>query len=166
MTKASERAVVPSPIGNILLETDGASLTAVRLAVEEPAAAPRGELLRTAAREVEEYFAGGRREFSVPLRLPEGSTDFQRRAWEALARIPFGSTRTYGELARELATSPRAVGGACARNALPLVIPCHRVVAKQGLGGFAGHWETGMALDVKKVLLELEAKGSTGPASS
>jgi methylated-DNA-[protein]-cysteine S-methyltransferase len=73
----------------------------------------------------------------LPLRL-EG-TPFQRRVWERLQRIPRGQTLTYGELARELGTGARAIGGACRANRILLLVPCHRVVGRRGAGGFAGH---------------------------
>lgn len=157
--------VLSSPIGPIALDSDESAVTAVRLRVSESPSEVSDPLLREAAREIDEYFAGARRSFSIPVRRPETATAFQHALWDALERIPFGETRTYGEIARELGTSARAVGGACARNALPLLIPCHRVVAKTGLGGFSGDWETGMAVDVKKVLLAHErgARGSTCP---
>lgn len=163
----SHTAVLPSPIGPIALASDGTAVTAVHLRVDEALRAPSDPVLRRAAREIDEYFAGGRRCFSVPLRRP-AATAFQNRVWDELERIPFGETVTYGELARRLATSARAVGGACARNALPLFIPCHRVVAKNGLGGFSGDWQTGMAVDVKAVLLagERGADDSTSATRS
>jgi methylated-DNA-[protein]-cysteine S-methyltransferase len=161
MPLQEEHAVISSPIGRIALDSDGVGLTAVRLKVKDPLKPPIHPLLKRAAEEIGEYFRGARRSFSAPLHRPDGATAFQRRIWDALAQIPYGTTRTYGDLARELSTSPRAVGGACARNALPLLVPCHRVVAKSGLGGFSGDWQTGLAIDVKKVLLDLEAKGST-----
>jgi methylated-DNA-[protein]-cysteine S-methyltransferase len=156
----SRIAVITSPIGLIALESDGRALRGVRLQVREPVLSPADAVLRQAAREIEEYFAGRRRSFSVPLHRPTTASAFQHRVWDELERIPFGETRTYGEIARHLGTSPRALGGACARNALPLFIPCHRVVARTGLGGFSGDWETGRALDVKQVLLAHEAGGS------
>ena len=119
-----------------------------------------GSASRTAATTLEhrvadellEYFAGTRTEFTVPL-SPAG-TDFQRTVWRALQRIPYGETRTYGEIA-EAAGRPgaaRAVGTANHRNPLPIIIPCHRVVGANGqLCGFGG------GLDVKRQLLELEA---------
>ncbi|MBI5015246.1 MAG: methylated-DNA--[protein]-cysteine S-methyltransferase [Deltaproteobacteria bacterium] len=152
-----QTAVLPSPVGLLALDCDGSALTAVHLRVSGPPREPSGPVLQRAARELEEYFAGRRRTFSVPLRRPPSATAFQHLVWDELLRIPFGETRTYGELARALGTAARAVGGACGRNALPLFIPCHRVVAKAGLGGFSGDWESGLALDVKRVLLEHEA---------
>ena len=163
---ALETAVLPSPIGPISLEAEGGTVTAVRLGAPAPLRPPKGPALEEAARQISEYFAGRRSTFSVPIRRPPGATDFQHRVWDALLAIPPGETRTYGELARVLGTSPRAVGGACARNALPLLIPCHRVVARSGLGGFSGEWGTGLALDTKKALLELEAARSTSRARS
>ncbi len=108
-------------------------------------------LLRRAAGELAEYFAGERRSFTVPVRS-EG-TDFQRGVWKALCRIPYGETRTYGEIARQVGSprGARAVGMACNRNPVMLLIPCHRVVGSNGkLVGFAG----GIAM--KEALLQLE----------
>jgi methylated-DNA-[protein]-cysteine S-methyltransferase len=153
-----QRAVIETPVGPVGLRTRQGAVVEVRFARGEPLCAPTGALAAEAARQVGEYFRGERRAFALPLRRPETATDFQHRLWDALERIPFGQTRTYGEVARDLGTSPRAVGGACARNRLPLVIPCHRVVAKQGLGGFSGDWENGLAADVKAVLLAHEAR--------
>lgn len=156
----AERAVVETPIGPLGLEAEGGDVIRVWFARGEGLLSPEGGVLAEAARQISEYFRGERREFSVPLRRPRAATAFQQRLWDALLRIPYGETRTYGELAAELGTSPRAVGGACRRNALPLLIPCHRVVARAGLGGFSGDWESGMAVDVKQVLLAHEGKSS------
>lgn len=110
------------------------------------------EALGQACVQLAEYFAGRRRAFELPLDL-SGGTAFQRRVWQETARIPFGETRTYGELARSLGAegAPRAVGQALGRNPLPIVIPCHRVVAADGgLGGYTG------GLEIKRALLALE----------
>lgn len=101
--------------------------------------------------ELEEYFAGKRREFSFPLDLR--GTDFQRACWRALLAIPYGETRTYGDIARAVgkANAFRAVGMANNRNPIAIVVPCHRVIASDGtLCGYGG------GLDVKRKLLELE----------
>lgn len=100
------------------------------------------------------YLAGGEWPQAFPL-APRG-TPFQQAVWAAMRRIPAGQTRTYGELARELGSSPRAVGGACRANPIALLIPCHRVVAKNGEGGFAGH-STGTWPAIKHRLLQIEA---------
>jgi methylated-DNA-[protein]-cysteine S-methyltransferase len=103
--------------------------------------------------ELEEYFAGKRRAFTVPINLQ--GTAFQKRAWEALRRIPFGATISYGEQARALgaAAAVRATGTANGRNPIAIIVPCHRVVRSDGtLGGYAG------GMDLKASLLELEAR--------
>ena len=95
-----------------------------------------------------------------PQNLPINArgTEFQERVWAALMGIPAGHTMTYGELAKQLGTSARAIGGACRANPVLLLIPCHRVVAAQGKGGFAGH-RSGRWVDIKRRLLQLEADG-------
>jgi len=126
----------------------------VAAALRERCATP-GELVRdawrtTAVREqVAAYFAGTRRDFSLPL-APAG-TPFQQRVWAALRAIPFGTTRSYGDLARELRSSPRAVGRANATNPICLIVPCHRIIGADGsLTGFA------FGEDLKRRLLEHE----------
>ena len=91
----------------------------------------------------------------IEVALASEGTDFQKKVWNALRRIPVGEVLTYGELAKSINTSPRAAANACRRNRIPILIPCHRVVAKKGLGGYSG--ETGgHMLDVKKWLLAHE----------
>ncbi len=104
----------------------------------------------TVRRQVREYEAGERRDFDLELAVPES---FTGRVMEAMAAIPYGETRTYGDLAGELDTSPVAVGGACGRNPVPVVVPCHRVVAIGELGGYSA--PGGPA--VKRRLLDHEA---------
>ncbi|HEX2187899.1 MAG TPA: methylated-DNA--[protein]-cysteine S-methyltransferase, partial [Longimicrobiaceae bacterium] len=101
--------------------------------------------------------AGERREFTVPL-APEG-TEFRLLAWEALRRIPCGETRSYAELAREMGkpAASRAVGQANAHNPIPILVPCHRVVAADGgIGGYLGSWEGGDGAGIKRWLLRHE----------
>ncbi len=108
-------------------------------------------LLAEAAGQLAEYFAGRRRDFDLPL-APAGSP-FQRRAWAELGRIPYGATVSYGTLARRLGSAAQAVGQACGANPLPIVIPCHRVLAAGGaLGGYSGDG----GLETKCALLRLE----------
>ena len=147
----------PNPF---LIRTD---LTSLAVTLEHDAVTEirfGGSASRTAATSLEhrvadellEYFAGTRTEFTVPL-SPAG-TDFQRTVWRALQRIPYGETRTYGEIAEAVGRpgAARAVGTANHRNPVPIIIPCHRVVGANGqLCGFGG------GLDVKRRLLELEA---------
>ena len=109
-------------------------------------------LLTEAARQVAAYFAGTLTEFDLPL-APPGSA-FQKHVWRAMAEIPYGDTWTYGELARRAETVPRTVGGACGANPIPVILPCHRVVAANGgTGGFSG--KGGLA--TKSALLDLES---------
>lgn len=109
-------------------------------------------LCRQAKLEIDAYLDGRRQDFTVP-HLAQGSP-FQRRVWQLLCQIPFADTVTYGDLARRLgkAGASRAVGLACGANPLPLIIPCHRVLATGGLGGFTG------GLEIKRRLLRLEAE--------
>jgi methylated-DNA-[protein]-cysteine S-methyltransferase len=98
--------------------------------------APRLLLAKEAARQLHAWLKDPKFVFGLPLR-PHG-TAFQRRVWSAIAAIPVGQTLSYGDLAKPLESGPRAVGGACGANPYPIVVPCHRVVAATGLGGFGG----------------------------
>lgn len=115
--------------------------------------APRNRLAERAARQIERYRADPDARFDLPLDLH--GTPFQLRVWRALARIPRGETRTYGGVAQSLGSAARAVGQACGENRFPVVIPCHRVVAANGLGGFA-HARAGFLLEAKRWLLRHE----------
>ena len=111
------------------------------------------ELEKRALTQLQQYCLSGQHVFDLPLK-PVG-TEFQMRVWQALRGIPAGEVRSYGELAQQVGSSPRAVGNACRRNPVPLLIPCHRVVAKTGLGGFAGETQ-GVKLALKQRLLSHE----------
>ena len=115
---------------------------------------PRSALAALAKEQLEAYRQNPDAKFDLPL-VVEG-TDLERAVWDAMCAIPRGRTRTYGELGRELGADPRAIGQACGDNRLPIVIPCHRVVAADGLGGFA-HATSGYLLEVKRWLLMHEA---------
>lgn len=114
---------------------------------------PANALAEKAAQQLERYRKDPNAAFDLPL-LIEG-TPFQRLMWEALCAIPRGKTLTYGELGRRLDAPARAVGQACGDNRLPIVIPCHRVVAADGIGGFA-HARRGYLIEAKRWLLEHE----------
>jgi len=115
---------------------------------------PRTPLAERAAKQLERYRDDPDTAFDLPL-LIEGS-ELQRGVWDAMCAIPRGRTRTYGELARELGADARAIGQCCGDNRLPIVIPCHRVVAADGIGGF-GHAASGYLLEAKRWLLMHEA---------
>ena len=124
-------------------------------------AEPPTALLREAARQLQDYFDGQRTQFDLPLN-PAGS-EFRRKVWDALRRIPPGETRSYLDIAREIGCrSPRAIGQANGDNPIPIIIPCHRVVAADGsLGGYSG----GEGPATKRYLLALEARSRAGAAT-
>ena len=154
------RAVVPAPFGAMGIAHDGSQVTElVFLNAASPMIEQGDDLAREVARQLKAYFADARFAFRLPLK-PVG-TGFQRRVWAAIAAVPCGAVRTYGEVARDLGSVPRAVGQACGSNAYPLVIPCHRVVAASGLGGFA-HSRDGFLPGVKRWLLQHEGSARQG----
>ena len=119
-----------------------------------PLVAAKTNLAKKAAEQLERYRDNPDATFDLPL-LVEGS-ELQRGVWDAMCAIPRGKTRTYGELAKELGADARAIGQCCGDNKLPIVIPCHRVVAADGIGGF-GHATGGYLLEAKRWLLMHEA---------
>ena len=146
-----------SPVGRLTVAISASGLAMIDLRGSAPRPALHSEWLespqatRSAIAELQEYFAGQRRQFTLPLDLR--GTDFQLRCWRALLQIPYGETRTYAELARTVGSPKafRAVGAANHDNPIPIVVPCHRVIASDGsLCGFGG------GLEMKRALLELE----------
>jgi len=143
-----------TPIGNLIIASDGSAITAIKFKYTAGAECvkTRDALTDMAAKQLEEYFAGKRTKFDVPLRAC--GTDFQRSVWEALLTIPYGETRSYKQVA-ELVGNPkacRAVGMANNRNPISIIIPCHRVIGANGsLVGYGG------GLEIKEKLLELES---------
>ena len=105
--------------------------------------------------QIDNYFKSAKTDFTITISLK--GTTFQKRVWAALRKIPVGQTRTYGELSKQLHSSPRAVGNACRANPVPLVVPCHRVVARSGIGGFGGE-TAGRNIDCKSWLLAHEER--------
>lgn len=148
---------IDSPIGRLTLAASATALHAIEFENNRhPQAradwvAGETDLLRQAARQLQEYFQGHRRQFELPL-APSG-TDFQRAAWQALAAIPYGETRSYAQQAVALGrpNATRAVGAANGRNPLPILLPCHRVIGANGaLTGFGG------GIGIKRWLLDHE----------
>lgn len=150
--KKTQTRIVDSPIGPLTLISEGDALTAIRFGAESGISPnEQSEILDCAAQQLEEYFSGRRRAFSVSIR-PSG-TPFQLSVWQALAGIPYGETVCYADIAVSIGNPKacRAVGMANNRNPLPIIVPCHRVVGKDGkLVGYAGGLET------KEWLLKLE----------
>jgi methylated-DNA-[protein]-cysteine S-methyltransferase len=147
--------VYESPIGKLTLASNGEALT--QLEFEDPRYAltqhPRGDdkILRQARKELDAYFAGKLKDFTVPV-APQG-TEFQKKAWKALQKIPYGTTRSYGQQAKVVGnpSASRAVGAANGRNPIAVIIPCHRVIGSNGsLTGFGG------GMKRKQFLLDLE----------
>lgn len=143
-----------SPLGDLTVSEEEGRIVALDWGWGRDQSETR--LLARARAALEAYFDGDRAGFDLPL-APFG-TPYQLRVWQALCAIPLGETRTYGEIARVAGGSARSVGGANAVNPIPILIPCHRVVAGNGLGGYSG----GDGLPTKRFLLDLEAPAGTG----
>lgn len=151
-----------SPVGTLTLVASGKGLAAILWENDDPARVPLGTLtengdepiLLETERQLNEYFSGKRKTFSIPLDF--NGTDFQKGVWNALLTIPYGETRSYGEIAVQLGNpkAVRAVGAANGRNPISILAPCHRVIGSNGkLTGFAG------GLEAKSLLLKLEGAG-------
>lgn len=150
-------AVIAAPFGQVGFILEGEAITDISfLDKNTPLSSPRSAQAREVSRALKSYFSDPSLNFHLPLKLD--GTPFQRRVWRALRRIPVGKTLSYGRLARKLDTSARAVGNACRANPIPIIIPCHRVVASNGAGGFMGK-RAGAALDLKHWLLAHERGG-------
>ncbi|HJV74752.1 MAG TPA: methylated-DNA--[protein]-cysteine S-methyltransferase [Noviherbaspirillum sp.] len=149
-------AIVETPFGAIGIRTQpGVIHELVYLPRHFHEKAPEDKLSEQAARQVERYLKEPDFRFDLPLALV--GTAFQRRVWGVISSIPRGDVLTYGQVAKMIQSAPRAVGQACGANWFPLVIPCHRVTASGGLGGFSNHDdETGFHVGVKRWLLAHE----------
>lgn len=142
-----------TPVGRLTITEKNGALVALRWAGGPDRSG--SDLLAEAARQLEAYFAGALTDFDLPL-APAG-TPFQLGVWREMSRIPFGRTLTYGELAARVGGIARAVGTACGANPIPVIIPCHRVVAAgKALGGFSG----GQGLATKRLLLAHEIRNA------
>lgn len=151
---AFDHFTLASPIGWLDIHIENESVSGIdfsshRLGYRKPSSAWG----RRVAEAISQYFDGEHLDFDLPLSLQ--GTPHQLRVWSELAKIQAGSTLTYGELAKKIASSPRAVGNACRKNPVPLLIPCHRVVSASGIGGFAGATQ-GPKIAIKNWLLRHE----------
>ncbi len=149
LTTSRHQLVIPSPIGPLTLASDDTHLTALRFG--DHGGADATPLLLEAQRQLDAYFSGLLHAFTLPLAYQ--GTAFQNRVWSALCEIPYGTAISYRELSQRVACPKgfQAVGGANSRNPLPILIPCHRVIAHNGgLGGYSG------GLAAKTFLLDLE----------
>ena len=149
----SENLCVETPFGLIQIRAHADCIVSVDFVATCPAMPVENQLLQKAGEQLKAYCEQAQAGFDLPLHF-RGS-EFQRRVWQALQEIPSGEVRTYGELATQLYSSPRAIGGACRANPLPIIIPCHRVVSQRGLGGYSGE-TTGVNIQIKQRLLRHE----------
>jgi methylated-DNA-[protein]-cysteine S-methyltransferase len=161
------RTTMNTPIGKLVIVASDMGLREIRLPLPErrpPARAeeaPDHPILRETVRQLDGYFQGERTSFDIPLDV--AGTPFQREVWESLRTIPYGTTDTYGGLARRVGRSgaTRAIGGANAANPVPIVVPCHRVIGASGaLTGYGGPTEEGIAM--KRWLLQHETHAAVG----
>ena len=150
------QAIITAPFGVLGIGCADDALTRIEfLAPNTLPQAPSSPFAQAVCKQLAAYFDDPDFHFNLPLKLK--GTTHQSKVWQAMCAIPRGQTRQYGELARELASSARAVGQACGTNPTPIIIPCHRVVSKAGLGGFAHHRD-GYELDIKRWLLKHEQR--------
>jgi methylated-DNA-[protein]-cysteine S-methyltransferase len=145
--------IIEAPFGGVGVSAQGLQID-IELMPITLAAKKNGnnKLVEQVAHQIEAYFCKSNTNFNLPIKLK--GTSFQRNVWQAISAIPSGQVLTYGQIAAQLKSSPRAVANACGANHLPIVIPCHRVVAKNGLGGFMRGAKNG--LEIKKWLLKHE----------
>lgn len=154
--RMSFEAIFPTPFGKLGIHCSAQALSGIEfLPAETRSVVPHDALAREVCAQLDAYFRESAFQFDLPLEL--NGTEYQRKVWRALGDIPSGEVRTYGELALVLHSSPRALGQACGNNPIPVVIPCHRVVSKAGMGGFMHRTDEG-ALDIKRWLLSHERR--------
>ena len=148
------QATLSSPIGKIGVITSADDLLAVRfLDPAHPIIKPKTLVAKNVVEELLCYFADPTYKFTIPMHL--NVSNFQHSVLDALRTIPLGSTQNYAELANQLKSGARAVGNACRKNPIPIIIPCHRIVAKRHIGGYSGNTR-GPLLDIKRWLLNHE----------
>lgn len=153
----SEHIVIPSPIGNIFIAGTENGISRIQLMVEEPVTSPTEipSFLQECVDQLNEYFAGTRKEFDLLLDFGD-APEFHKEVWKMVKIIPYGRTRTYGEIAEIIDHQQafRAVGHANGMNPLPIVVPCHRVIGKDG--SLTGYY---YGLELKRWLLSHESPG-------
>ena len=148
--------IVDSPIGKLLIVCNANLITTIQFYSKDTAISHQvanSPLLHQTQQQISNYFKNPQQHFNINI-APAGTT-LQKCIWRACQNIDIGTTKTYSEIAQQVGTSPRVVGNALSKNPILLIIPCHRVVAKSGIGGFAGQ-TNGTKLDSKKWLLRHE----------
>lgn len=145
---------ISSPIGKLGIAIEGDYLTKIQFLSKDTALfTSNSSLVKQVISELQQYFVDPRFCFTIPYQVT--GKQLQKQIWDKLLQIPVGTTITYGELAKSIGTSPRIIGNACRANPIPIIIPCHRVVAASGIGGFCGKSQ-GETIDVKRWLLRHE----------
>jgi methylated-DNA-[protein]-cysteine S-methyltransferase len=158
------QAKLPTPFGMLGIRCEADVLAGINFL--EPDATPQPPshaFVREVCEQLQAYFIDPNFHFNLSLKL--NGTAHQTKVWHAISAIPSGQTRNYGDLATLLASSPRAIGQACGANPIPIVVPCHRVVRRSGIGGFI-HQREGDALDIKYWLLAYEKQSNEGVSFS
>lgn len=161
MTSHIANTILVAPVGRILLHSSDTHLYGIELLISNDytdSKSVTSKLALEAVNQLKSYFIDGQFEWSLPL--AEQGTVFQRKVWQYLQTIPAGETRTYSDLAQALNTSARAVGNACRANPFAIVVPCHRIVSKSGIGGYYGKTD-GNEIDLKRWLLDHERHQSS-----
>ena len=148
-------AIFTTDIATIGIQMEGSKLIKVDYLNNKTQKDPATKLVKSVKNKIEKYLNPKSKIKNINIDVQLNVTAFQEKVLKQLLLIPYGETRSYGEIAKILKTSPRAVGNACRNNPLPIIIPCHRVVAANGIGGYAGSTE-GKILDIKYQLLQLE----------
>lgn len=153
--KENYDAIFSTDIATIGIQLENSKLIKVDYLMSKNNKKPISKLAKNIQNKIEKYLKDNSKINNLKIDLKLHVTPFQEKVLNQLVLIPYGETRTYGEIAQKLKTSPRAVGNACRRNPIPIVIPCHRVVASKSLGGYSGATE-GETQDIKRHLLKLE----------
>ena len=133
------KIITATPIGKLAVEYENDFILEIyKVASQTRIGLGKDCFSKEIQKQLQAYFVGDLQVFNIPFLFTD-STDFQLQVWGQIRKIPFGATKTYGEIAKKIKSGPRAVGNACRRNKLLLVVPCHRVVSTTGLGGFMGN---------------------------
>jgi methylated-DNA-[protein]-cysteine S-methyltransferase len=155
MIRPNYSSVIDSPIGALGIVITDNKLTRIDFSVKATKThrTESSKLLQEIITQLNQYFKNPQYRFNLPMQI--NGTDFQKKVWHAMQKIPLGKAESYGEVAKKLNTGPRAIGAACRTNPIPIIIPCHRIVAANHLGGFNGK-TSGVAMQIKKWLLAHE----------
>lgn len=146
----NELFAINSPVGILQISIEDGQLNRIRFDTDFDVKQPQSQCGKLVRQQIDAYFADAKFQFDLPLfRL---GSEHQLKVWSALSEISTGNVMTYGELAKELNSSARAIGNACRNNPLPIVVPCHRIVAAKDIGGFSGSTQ-GRLLSIKRNLL-------------